>query len=208
MIRPALIFLSAATILFLAACESDQDQKPHPEHHQFGYDRGTTRRSLGPGAGDTGRQPLLHRGHRTRNRRADCASATPASATFDPGQQRRPGDHRYQRRARNGQARLPVRPARPGGGGEIIRPHSRIEAIQAEVNGIRAILDRRPGALPIARRREQFRARQGRAGFFRRRGLPFQCCAVRHAGQLTRLPAANQTMTSLSFLLSFRSLPP
>jgi hypothetical protein len=43
MIRPALIFLSTATILFFAACESDQDQKPtHSDHHRFGYgDTGT-----------------------------------------------------------------------------------------------------------------------------------------------------------------------
>jgi hypothetical protein len=36
MIRPALIFLSAATIIFLGACASDDDQKTH-QHHQFGY---------------------------------------------------------------------------------------------------------------------------------------------------------------------------
>jgi hypothetical protein len=38
MIRPALIFLSAGTILFFAACQSDEEQKPHQaDHHQFGY---------------------------------------------------------------------------------------------------------------------------------------------------------------------------
>jgi hypothetical protein len=38
MIRPALIFLSVSTILFFAACESDQDQKSRTaDHHEFGY---------------------------------------------------------------------------------------------------------------------------------------------------------------------------
>lgn len=38
MIRPALILLPAATLFIFAACESDQDVRPHPkEHHQFGY---------------------------------------------------------------------------------------------------------------------------------------------------------------------------
>jgi hypothetical protein len=41
---------------------------------------------------------------------------------------------------------------------EIIGPHPRIEPFQAEVNGVRAVFDRGFGALPIARRGEQFRA--------------------------------------------------
>jgi len=36
MIRPALIFFSAATIVFLSACQSDQDDRPR-QHHVFGY---------------------------------------------------------------------------------------------------------------------------------------------------------------------------
>jgi hypothetical protein len=55
MIRPAFIFFSVATIAFLTACESDQDQKPHP-HHAFGYP-GETQTVVGPGAGDTGTAP-------------------------------------------------------------------------------------------------------------------------------------------------------
>ncbi len=46
MIRPALIFLSAASILFLASCASDDDAKPHQKHH-FGYD-GDTGTEVGP----------------------------------------------------------------------------------------------------------------------------------------------------------------
>jgi len=37
MIRPAIIFLSAAAFVFLTACDSDQPEKPHPQHHPFGY---------------------------------------------------------------------------------------------------------------------------------------------------------------------------
>jgi hypothetical protein len=37
---------------------------------------------------------------------------------------------------------------------KIIRPHAGVEAIQAKVYGIGAILDRRPSALPVPRRRE------------------------------------------------------
>jgi hypothetical protein len=56
MIRPALIFLSAATIVFLAACESDQDQKPHPaSHHPFGYNP-DTQTQVAPGT-DEGNPP-------------------------------------------------------------------------------------------------------------------------------------------------------
>jgi hypothetical protein len=36
MIRPALVFLSAAIIIFFTACESDQDERPR-DHHEFGY---------------------------------------------------------------------------------------------------------------------------------------------------------------------------
>jgi hypothetical protein len=53
MIRPAFIFVSTVTILFLTGCESDQEQKPHPAHHQFGY-TGDNQTVVGPGAGDTG----------------------------------------------------------------------------------------------------------------------------------------------------------
>ena len=42
-------------------------------------------------------------------------------------------------------------------GGEIVRPHPGIELFQPEIDGIRAVLDRRPGAIPIAGRRKQFR---------------------------------------------------
>jgi hypothetical protein len=48
MIRPAFIFVSTVTILFLTGCESDQEQKPHPAHHQFGYTGDTTPESTGP----------------------------------------------------------------------------------------------------------------------------------------------------------------
>jgi hypothetical protein len=48
MIRPALIFLSAATLLSLAACDTDQPEKPHPKH-QFGYP-GDTQTEVGPNA--------------------------------------------------------------------------------------------------------------------------------------------------------------
>ncbi len=45
--------------------------------------------------------------------------------------------------------------------GEIVRPHPRVEFIQAEVDGIRAIFNGGLGAFPIAGGREQFRqARQ------------------------------------------------
>jgi hypothetical protein len=40
MIRSALIFLSAASILFLAACGSDDDTRPH-QKHRYGYDPDT-----------------------------------------------------------------------------------------------------------------------------------------------------------------------
>ena len=55
MIRPAFIFLSVATILFLTACESDEEQKPHPRTHQFGY-TGDNQTVVGPGA-DNGATP-------------------------------------------------------------------------------------------------------------------------------------------------------
>jgi len=48
MIRPALIFLSASTILFFTACQSDQDEKPH--HHQFGYGSSDNQTEVAPGA--------------------------------------------------------------------------------------------------------------------------------------------------------------
>ena len=53
MIRPAIIFLSAATAIFLTACESDQDQKP--KSHKFGY-TGDTPTEVGP-AGENGAPP-------------------------------------------------------------------------------------------------------------------------------------------------------
>jgi hypothetical protein len=49
MIRPAIIFVSAATLIFLAGCETDQDQKPHPRH-QFGYGSPESQTVVGPGA--------------------------------------------------------------------------------------------------------------------------------------------------------------
>jgi hypothetical protein len=49
MIRPALIFLSVATIVFLSGCDSDDDQKAQQkEHHQFGY-TGDTGTEVEPG---------------------------------------------------------------------------------------------------------------------------------------------------------------
>jgi hypothetical protein len=56
MIRPAIIFLSAATIVFLAACESDQDQKSH-SRHQFGYNGETDTDTVVGTGGDTGTTP-------------------------------------------------------------------------------------------------------------------------------------------------------
>jgi len=43
MIRPAFIFLSVATAIFLTACESDQPPSQKEHHHPFGYtgDNGT-----------------------------------------------------------------------------------------------------------------------------------------------------------------------
>ena len=54
MIRPALIILSAATIISLAACETDQDQT-HPKHHPFGY-TGDGQTEVGPPP-DSGNPP-------------------------------------------------------------------------------------------------------------------------------------------------------
>ena len=53
MIRPALIFLSAASILFLAACASDDDTTPH-HRHPYGYDSSQTEVAPEP---DTGVPP-------------------------------------------------------------------------------------------------------------------------------------------------------
>ena len=39
--------------------------------------------------------------------------------------------------------------------GEIVGPHAGVELLQAEVDRVRAVLDRGPGAFPIACRREQ-----------------------------------------------------
>ena len=56
MIRPALIFFSAVTIVFLAACESDQDQRTRPgDHHHFGYNP-DTQTQVAPGP-DNGTPP-------------------------------------------------------------------------------------------------------------------------------------------------------
>ena len=44
--------------------------------------------------------------------------------------------------------------------GEVVRPHPGVELLQAEVDRVRAVLDRGPRALPIARRRQQL----GQAG--------------------------------------------
>ncbi|MDB6059112.1 MAG: hypothetical protein JWO95_2956, partial [Verrucomicrobiales bacterium] len=41
--------------------------------------------------------------------------------------------------------------------GKVVRPHARIEAFEAEVDGVGSILHRRFGAFPIAGRGEQFR---------------------------------------------------
>ena len=46
MIRPAFIFLSLGTILFFAACQSDQEEKPH--HHQFGYGSSDNQTEVAP----------------------------------------------------------------------------------------------------------------------------------------------------------------
>ena len=55
MIRPVFTILSAATLVFLTACESDQPRKPHPkEHHQFGY---TGDQPSGDTGVDNGLQP-------------------------------------------------------------------------------------------------------------------------------------------------------
>ena len=53
MIRPVIIFLCAATFVFVTACESDDQDKPH--HHQFGYN-GETPTEVGPNA-DNGATP-------------------------------------------------------------------------------------------------------------------------------------------------------
>ena len=46
------------------------------------------------------------------------------------------------------------------GFGEVIGPHPCVELLQPKVDRVRSVLDRRPGALPVARRRQQL----GQAG--------------------------------------------
>ena len=53
MIRPALIFTSAATIIFLTACESDQYDRPR-QHHEFGYGASDNQTEVAPTAPDAG----------------------------------------------------------------------------------------------------------------------------------------------------------
>ena len=53
------------------------------------------------------------------------------------------------------------------GFGEILGAHPGVETLQAEIDGIGAIFDRGLDALPIARRGQQFRARQRGGKFVR-----------------------------------------
>jgi hypothetical protein len=54
MIRPVLIFLSIGSLIFLAACQSEQPQKPHPKH-PFGWQPEPVAPEGAPG-GDIGPQ--------------------------------------------------------------------------------------------------------------------------------------------------------
>jgi hypothetical protein len=53
MIRPAIIFLCAVTLIALAGCDSEVQEKPHPHH--FGY-TGETQTEVGPNP-DNGTAP-------------------------------------------------------------------------------------------------------------------------------------------------------
>ena len=48
---------------------------------------------------------------------------------------------------------------KPGqvGGGEVLRAHAGVEALEAEVDGVGAVLDGGAGTFPVAGRREDFR---------------------------------------------------
>ena len=62
---------------------------------------------------------------------------------------------------------------------EVVRPHPRVESFQAEVDRVRPVLDRRPCALPIPRRRNQLRQANRRAQGTPRfpcRSAPLRCC--------------------------------
>jgi len=50
---------------------------------------------------------------------------------------------------------------------EIVRPHPCVEPVQAEVNGVCAVLDRGAGTLPIARRSQQLGQSGGSRLFLR-----------------------------------------
>jgi hypothetical protein len=43
------------------------------------------------------------------------------------------------------------------GFGKVPGPHPRVKPVQTEINGVRAVLNRRPGAFPVARGRQKFR---------------------------------------------------
>jgi hypothetical protein len=90
MIRPALIFVSATTILCLAACESDQDQKPHP-HHQFGYNGDQT--VVGPGAESDTTPPPASGVPSSPDNGGPIAPPPPPPPSTAPDQNPAPGDN-------------------------------------------------------------------------------------------------------------------
>ena len=65
--------------------------------------------------------------------------------------------------------------------GEIMGAHAGVEAFEAEVDGVRAVFDGGLGAIPIARRREQF----GRTCAV---GTQLVGCARFFSREFTRLP--------------------
>ena len=72
---------------------------------------------------------------------------------------------------------------------EVIGPHAGVELLQSEVDRIRAVLDRRPRAFPIARRCEQL----GQAGWRPRRAERFRGGkAAARGGYWTGLIAVHQ----------------
>jgi len=57
MIRPVIIFLSAATLIYLTACETDQPVNRHTKH-KFGYDS-DQQTVVGTGNNDNGNTPSV-----------------------------------------------------------------------------------------------------------------------------------------------------
>jgi hypothetical protein len=82
MIRPAIICLSAAAIIFFAACQSDQDdQKPH-NHHQFGYEGSDNGTEVAPTPDQT---PAPSNGDNVPDNTGPIAPPPPPPPTADNG---------------------------------------------------------------------------------------------------------------------------